>query len=320
MTSQNNKLDQPTFKRIGLMGRAGKASVITTIEQIISQIYQLDLEPVLDDVTAKLPDITKRPTIAGKSLTDIATVERDHLGEVCDLVIVVGGDGSILHAGRVLAKHDVPVLGVNRGRLGFLADVNPDEVYQKLSQILCGEYKIDKRFLLSMQIKNEYNQVIHEAMALNDIVLHAGKSVHMIDFEMSIDGHYVYRQHSDGLIIATPTGSTAYALSAGGPIVYPNIDTIALVPMHPHTLSSRPIVVGGHSEISIQIHDDNRTQPMISADGQTGIPIEKNHSLHIAKHPHKLMLIHPPGYDFYAACRTKLGWNVKQENAINSIE
>ena len=130
----------------------------------------------------------------------------------------------------------------------------------------------------------------------------------MIDFELNIDGQYVYRQHSDGLIVSTPTGSTAYALSGGGPIVHPSMDAISLVPMHPHTLSSRPIVVGGHSEIKIMIRE-NRVLPMVSADGQHSVSLSVGDSLHIRKHPFKLNLLHPPGYDFYMACRTKLGWN-----------
>lgn len=299
------KLDQTSdtlkpFKRIGLMGRAGKETVISTLQQIHEHVLKLGLTPILDSETA---------SIEALNIVEAEVVERDSLGEVCDLVIVVGGDGSILHAGRVLANHDVPVIGVNRGRLGFLADVNPDEVYSKLQDVIKGEYKLDKRFLLEMELRNAHGKQIYTAMALNDIVLHAGKSVHMIDFEMSIDGHYVYRQHSDGLIMATPTGSTAYALSAGGPIMYPNMDAISLVPLNPHALSSRPIVINGNSEIEIRIHADNRMQPMVSADGQSSLPIEENHTLHIRKHPSKLHLLHPPGYDFYAACRTKLGWN-----------
>ena len=225
---------------------------------------------------------------------------------------MVGGDGSILHAAEALARYRVPVLGVNRGRLGFLADVKPDEAAFKLRQVLMGNYQLDHRFLLAMEIR-EGHTIIHEDMALNDVVLHAGKSVHMIDFQMKIDGHDVYRQHSDGLIVATPTGSTAYALSGGGPIIHPSMDAICLVPMHPHTLSSRPIVVSGNSEICIRIHEDNRTQPMVSADGKPSLALDQEQRLYIRKHPDKLTLLHPPGFDFYEACRTKLHWNVHAE-------
>ncbi len=296
----------PAFRRIGLMGRAGKRSVTRSLVQIAQTINEMNLTLIMDVQTANLP------TLNLTEVERVKIVKRGLIGEICDLVIVVGGDGSILHAAEALARYRVPVLGVNRGRLGFLADVKPDEAAFKLRQVLMGDYQLDHRFLLTMEIR-EGRKIIHEDMALNDIVLHAGKSVHMIDFQMKIDGHDVYRQHSDGLIAATPTGSTAYALSGGGPIIHPSMDAICLVPMHPHTLSSRPIVVSGNSEVCIRIHEDNRTQPMVSADGKPSVPLEQEQRLHIRKHPDKLTLLHPPGFDFYEACRTKLHWNVHAE-------
>lgn len=300
----------PAFRRIGLMGRAGKRSITESLVQIGQVIHKtFGLSLIMDVNTANLPtlDLTQLPAVQ--------IVKRQMIGEVCDLVIVVGGDGSILHAAEALACYRVPVLGVNRGRLGFLADVNPEDITKKLTQVLMGNYELDNRFLLTLEIQ-ENGEIVHQDMALNDVVLHAGKSVHMIDFQLDIDGHDVYRQHSDGLIVATPTGSTAYALSGGGPIVYPSMDAICLVPMHPHTLSSRPIVVSGSSEVIIQIHRDNRTQPMVSADGRTSVPLNQNQRLHIRKHPDKLTLLHPPGFDFYKACRTKLNWNVPAEDFV----
>ncbi|MDX2372752.1 NAD(+) kinase [Psychrobacter sp. PP-21] len=288
------------------MGRAGKRSVTQSLVQIAQTINDMNLTLIMDVQTANLP------TLDLIDIEKVKIVKRGLIGEICDLVIVVGGDGSILHAAEALARYRVPVLGVNRGRLGFLADVKPDEAAFKLRQVLMGDYQLDHRFLLTMEIR-EGRKIIHEDMALNDIVLHAGKSVHMIDFQMKIDGHDVYRQHSDGLIAATPTGSTAYALSGGGPIIHPSMDAICLVPMHPHTLSSRPIVVSGNSEVCIRIHEDNRTQPMVSADGKPSVPLEQEQRLHIRKHPDKLTLLHPPGFDFYEACRTKLHWNVHAE-------
>ena len=172
-----------------------------------------------------------------------------------------------------------------------MTDIKPSEVIFKLDQVLRGEFQLDRRFLLEMEIRSQGN-IIYNAIALNDIVLHSGKSVHMIDFEMNIDGQYVYRQHSDGLIVSTPTGSTAYALSGGGPIVHPGMDAIVLVPMHPHTLSSRPIVVGGHSEIKLAIRE-NRVMPMVSADGQNSVSLNVGDCLHIRKYPFKLNLLHP---------------------------
>jgi NAD+ kinase len=285
-----------TFRNIGLIGRPDKSSVVETLCLIHDHLLGQGLHPVFDIETAQL--VPYKNTQA---------VSRNLLGEVVDLVIVVGGDGSLLHAARALVRHNTPVIGVNRGRLGFLTDIKPTEVLHKLDQVLQGEYQRDRRFLLEMEVRSK-GEAIYQAIALNDVVLHSGKSVHMIDFELNIDGQYVYRQHSDGLIVSTPTGSTAYALSGGGPIVHPSMDAIALVPMHPHTLSSRPIVVGGNSEIKILIRE-NRVLPMVSADGQHSVSLGVGDTLHIRKHPFKLNLLHPPGYDFYMACRTKLGWN-----------
>ena len=299
-------IKNPAFRRIGLMGRAGKRSVTQSLMQIAQTINEMNLTLIMDIKTSNLP------TLNLADIEKVKIVKRSLIGEICDLVIVVGGDGSILHAAEALARYRVPVLGVNRGRLGFLADVKPDEAAFKLRQVLMGNYQLDHRFLLAMEIR-EGHTIIHEDMALNDDVLHAGKSVHMIDFQMKIDGHDVYRQHSDGLIVATPTGSTAYALSGGGPIIHPSMDAICLVPMHPHTLSSRPIVVSGNSEICIRIHEDNRTQPMVSADGKPSLALDQEQRLYIRKHPDKLTLLHPPGFDFYEACRTKLHWNVHAE-------
>ena len=291
------QISHKNFRNIGLIGRPDKSSVVETLSLIHNHLLRIGLHPVFDSETAALvPD--SRNT---------QTVSRSLLGEVVDLVIVVGGDGSLLHAARALVKHNTPVIGINRGRLGFLTDIKPTEVIFKLDQVLKGEFQLDRRFLLEMEIRSK-GENIYDAIALNDVVLHSGRSVHMIDFELNIDGQYVYRQHSDGLIVSTPTGSTAYALSGGGPIVHPSMDAISLVPMHPHTLSSRPIVVGGHSEIKIMIRE-NRVLPMVSADGQHSVSLSVGDSLHIRKHPFKLNLLHPPGYDSYMACRTKVGWN-----------
>lgn len=291
-----------SFRNIGLIGRPGKSSVVETLNTIYQFLVDRGLRPVFDQQTAELGHF-ENVQISSRAL----------LGQVCDLVVVVGGDGSLLHAARSLAKHNTPVVGVNRGRLGFLTDISPAEVLYKLGQVLDGDFILDQRFLLEIEVRSK-NQTVYQDIALNDVVMHSGKSVHMIDFELNIDGYYVYRQHSDGLIVASPTGSTAYALSGGGPIVHPNMDAIVLVPMHPHTLTSRPIVVGGQSEIKILIKD-NQILPMISPDGQNSVTLQIGDLVYIRKHPFKLTLLHPPGYDFYAACRTKLRWNQDFESS-----
>jgi len=230
------------------------------------------------------------------------------LGETCDLVIVVGGDGCLLGAARDLARYKVPLLGVNRGRLGFLTDILPSEVEDRISEVLDGEYTTDYRFLLEAQVKRD-GQLIGESSALNDVVFHSGNSVKMLEFELFVDGDFVYRQRSDGLIVSTPTGSTAYALSGGGPIMHPRLDAIVLVPMFPHKLSSRPIVIDGNSEIKIFVPPTNEFRPLLNCDGQGGVVVDPGDWIYIRKRAHPLKLLHPRNHSFYEAYRSKLGWS-----------
>lgn len=284
------------FRNIGLMGRPGNTAVADTLLDVQRYLETQGRRVLFDEDTAALLP----------SRNDIQMCSRQSLGEACDLVIVVGGDGSLLHAARALARSNTPVLGINRGRLGFLTDVAPSELEDKLGAVLRGDFAEDKRFMLSAEVCRD-GLVLGDMLALNDVILHTGKTVHMIEFELYVEGEFVYRLRSDGLIVCTPTGSTAYALSGGGPILHPRLDAMGLVPMHPHTLSSRPIVVDGESEIKIQVLSD--IPPRVSADGQPGQMLKAGDWVYVRKHPFKLRLIHPPGHDFYAACRTKLGWS-----------
>ena len=173
--------------------------------------------------------------------------------------------------------------------------------------MLDGDYTSEKRFLLDMEVRRG-KTVVGEGCALNDVVLLSGDNVHMLDFELSIDGLFVYNQRSDGLIVSTPTGSTAYALSGGGPIMHPKLDAMVLVPLNPHTLTSRPLVVAGDSEIKIRVTAE-KVQPLASCDGTEGVRLQVDDVIVVRKRPHKLHLIHPPGHDFYQSCRSKLGWS-----------
>jgi NAD+ kinase len=285
------------FRNVGLIGRPGNTTVADTLEELQRFLESRSIKVIFDEDTAAM--LSHR--------SDLQVGTRTMLGEACDLIIVVGGDGSLLHAARSLARFNKPLIGVNRGRLGFLTDVSPQDITSKLDAVFAGDYSIEQRFMLSMEVKAS-GSPLGEGIALNDVVLYAGKSVHMIEFELYIEGQFVYRQRSDGLIIATPTGSTAYALSGGGPIMHPRLDAMVLVPMHPHTLSSRPIVVDGNSEIKLLMCSEGIT-PMVSCDGQTGLSLRAGDWVYVNKHPFKLRLLHPPGHDFYEACRTKLGWS-----------
>ena len=284
------------FRNIGIIGRMGSARVLETIRRLKRYLIGRHLHVILEDRIAEM--------LPGHNLQ---TSSRKLLGEVCDLVIVVGGDGSMLGAARALAHHNVPVLGINRGSLGFLTDILPEQLESQISEVLAGNYTVEQRFLLETEVRRA-GVPIGQGDALNDIVLHPGKSTRMIEFELFIDGQFVYSLKADGLIIATPTGSTAYALSAGGPIMHPRLDAIVIVPMYPHTLSSRPIVVDADSELKGVIAEDMTIYPLVSCDGQNHVTCAPGDTLHIQRKPQKLRLLHPLDHNFYAVCRDKLGW------------
>jgi NAD+ kinase len=203
--------------------------------------------------------------------------------------------------------HNVPVLGINRGQLGFLTDIKPEELETQLKPILNGAYREEKRFLIEASVKQE-GLYSDQGNALNDIVLFPGQTAQLIEFELYIDKQFVYSQRSDGLIISTPTGSTAYSLSAGGPIMQPHLNVLVLVPMFPHTLTSRPIVIDADSEIMILVADFNKTNPRLSYDGQSHTSLMPGAEIKIRKQARPLRLIHPYNHDYYEVLRTKLHW------------
>ncbi|MGB3609757.1 MAG: NAD(+) kinase [Cellvibrio sp.] len=289
------------FSTVGLIGHLNSERAIYSIKRLIRFLQQRGICFVLEEETAAL--ITDVHLVEGA----LHIVNIDALGQTCDLVIVVGGDGSLLRSGRALAKYNVPLLGVNRGRLGFLTDITPEDIETRVEEVLNGKYVVDNRFLLDMTVMRQ-GQAIGTGDALNDVVLHPGQFIHMLEFELYIDGFFVTSQRSDGMIVSTPTGSTAYALSGGGPIMHPKLDAIVLVPMNPHTLSSRPIVVAGDSEIKILVGEHNTAVPMVTCDGQTHVEVSASDEIHIRKKPHTLKLIHPLNHNFYERCRSKLGW------------
>lgn len=287
-----------SFRNIGIIGRDG-SGVVESLQRLIVFLRGRGLNIIIADHIEQLVD-------AGLK-NDVRVSSRKMIGEVCDLIIVVGGDGSLLGAARMLSRYDVPVLGVNRGRLGFLTDVSPDEIEARVGEVLDGEYRIEKRFLLDATVKHN-GEPIGVADALNDVVVNSGTSAKMIEYELYIEGEFVYRQRSDGLIVSTPTGSTAYSLSGGGPIMHPRLDAIVLVPMFPHTLSARPIVVDGNSEIKLVITHSNQAPVPVTCDGQVNLTAQPGDAVYVTKKPHKLKLIHPLNHSFYASCRDKLGW------------
>jgi NAD+ kinase len=288
------------FNNIGLVGRSGNAPVVDTLRRLLDFLRGKDLTVFVDDLTAEL--------VSGHGQKQC---KRAELSKFCDLVIVVGGDGSMLNVAKFVASDQVPVIGINRGRLGFLTDILPDELEEGISAVLDGSYSVDSRFLLDVVVRlnsSKNSEDYHLGSALNDVVLHPGKAAQMIKFELFVDGIFVYSLNSDGLIVATPTGSTAYALSAGGPIMHPGLNAVVLVPMYPHSLGNRPIVVDGDSEIRIVVSPQETLEPQVSCDGQVLYTASAGDEFIVRKKDVPLKLIHPPEHTFYQACRSKLGW------------
>ena len=292
------------FKQVGLIGRLHSPAVIETLHCVIKCLNRCQCNVWVDERIADSLNNDQRTSAT------YGTGDRHFLGQQCDLVIVVGGDGSMLSAARVMATYGVAVIGINRGKLGFLTDIAPDQVETSLEAVLAGRFETSNRFMLSAHVLRNGEEV-GRGSGLNDIVLHPGKSARMLAYDLSIDGTAVYFDRADGLIIATPTGSTAYALSAGGPIMHPGLGAIALVPMNPHNLSSRPLVVAADAELEILIGEDNSTQPIISCDGQVHIVCEPGDRVHIQRHEAQLKVLHPLGHHFYDRCRSKLGWHAR---------
>ena len=241
---------------------------------------------------------------------DQAPIKKKEFSETVDLAIVVGGDGTLLKAGRLLADKDVPVIGINLGRLGFLVDVSPNMIAEQLTPMLAGESTIETRSLLYAEAFRG-DESLGSSMAFNDVVLHARNDVRMIEFDTHIDDIYVNTQRADGMVVATPTGSTAYALSSGGPILHPSLNAVVLVPICPHTLSNRPIVVSNTSQITITMGESREVGARVSFDGQANIRLQSGDKVVIRKQEHTLQLIHPEDYDYFHILRNKLGWSVR---------
>ena len=296
VTEHAQTLNRPMFRTVGLIAKRGDARVGETLGRLIAMLRARGLEVLLD--------ADSRGTYSGRDTTEVA---RDALGGRCDLVIVVAGDGTFLSAARSLVDQDVPLLGVNLGRLGFLADIMPDEMSDRLNEILDGDFVEERRFLLEVGVERGAERIF-SGSALNEAVTHKSSMARLVEFEIRIDGHLVNSQRSDGLIVATPTGSTAYALSGGGPILHPSLDAIVLVPICPHTLTSRPVVVGGGSVVEVVLGDGAETAVQLSCDGRAKVELAAGDRISIRKHRPDLRLIHPAGHEYYATLRAKLHW------------
>jgi NAD+ kinase len=224
-----------------------------------------------------------------------------------DLIIAIGGDGTLLYAARLVAGHSVPLLGINRGRLGFLTDVSPNSMLEDVDTVLAGRYSEDRRSLLAARLEKHGGETV-SALALNDVVVNKWETGRTMDFETSINGRFVNSHGGDGMVIATATGSTAYALSCGGPIVEPNLDVWVLAPISPHTLSDRPIVVRAGSKVQLRMSDRFESRAQVTCDGSALGDLEQGDNLYVEGADAQITLLHPPGYDYYRLLRSKLHW------------
>lgn len=283
------------FERIALIGNDRDVRVVDSVRALASHLKARARHVFVDADTSIDFDV------------DVARVPEGELGTRIDLIVAVGGDGTMLHAARLASPHGVPVLGVNRGRLGFLADIGPADLRQRLDQVLEGQFVRDVRAMLQARIMSA-TQPDRRCHALNDVVLMKWRTGRMLDFETWIDDRYVNTHGGDGLVVATATGSTAYALSCGGPILYPELEAVVLAPICPHTLSDRPIVVRSSSTIEIRLLERPDTQAQVTCDGVTIGELAPGDRLLVTPAEEHVTLLHPKDHDYYRILRSKLRW------------
>ena len=232
------------------------------------------------------------------------SVNHNDFVEIVDLIIVFGGDGTLLNSARKYLDYEIPILGINMGKVGFLTDIKVDNFEKSLSDILDGNYLIEERNLVSAKFNETH------LFGLNEVVIHSGSYAQLMRYQLSVNDKIVYEQRSDGLIVATPTGSTAYALSAGGPIIHPSLDVWTILPMLPQSLSSRPFIISSEEKVIVNLFDGPNEQAKICVDGQDDIDLPFNVEISVSKMKKTLKLVHPKDNDFFEACREKLGWSL----------
>lgn len=285
------------FHRIGIIGKFGDPGIAPTLTELYRFLQARGHDIFLESQSAEL---LQNDEIKGLHI--------ERLPEYCDLLIAVGGDGTFLAAARVAADFEIPLVGVNLGRLGFLVDISPEQLTSRLEQILDGHYKTERRCLLNASIFRDEAE-IHRQTAVNEVVVHRWVTPSMIEIVTSIDGVYLNTQRSDGLIVATPTGSTAYSLSAGGPILHPSLSALVLVPLNPHTLSNRPIVIDDSSEIAICFSQTRQINALVTCDHLEIPDVLIGDKIVIRKADKVIKILHPEDHDFFHILRSKLNWS-----------
>lgn len=285
---------QSIFNSIGLVVRQDMQSHLDTVKLVTSAL-------------GKRADVLIHSLDSEFPITDIETVAMTTIVDKCDLIISLGGDGTLLTTARALVDKKTPLLGINLGRLGFLADVSVNDFEQHLISVIAGKYTIENRFLIEGKIDGP-NRPSSKNIAVNDIILHSHEFLRMVEYEVFSNGNLIHKQRADGVIVATPTGSTAYALSGGGPIMHPSLETLAIVPICPHTLSNRPIILPANQEIELRLsHVDSIAQ--VNYDGRSTVVINSEDNVRIKRYPNPITLLHPENYDYFEILRAKLYWS-----------
>ena len=283
------------FKNIGLIGKPYEERVVKLVATTYHWLLERGFNVLIGNMLDSVPEGAEQ-------------VSKTELVRRSDLAIVIGGDGTLLRATRALADHDVPLIGVNMGRLGFLTDVLPSRLEENLDAMFKGDFDEDKRYMLFAQVYREGREIFQD-VALNDVVVQKSARGHLIELETLIDDQLLNAQRSDGLIISTPTGSTAYALSGGGPIIHPSLDAMVLVPICPHTLSNRPIVISGSEQIEVRVLDCTKDDVQISFDGKNTVQLKVGDRITVRKKTTPVRILHPKGYDYFSLLREKLRWS-----------
>jgi NAD+ kinase len=283
------------FKTVALIGKYRSPDIKKPLLTLADFLKQRGVGIVLDELTGEHVSTQEYPIM-----------QLEKIGKRADLAIVLGGDGTMLNIARAFAPFDVPLVGVNLGRLGFLTDISISSLHETLGAILDGKYVTEERMLLSAVVYSE-NDRVFSTLAFNDVAVTKGVKGSMIEIEVHIDGQFVYTLRSDGLIVCTPTGSTAYALSAGGPILHPALRLIALVPICPHALSNRPVVIGGDAVIEIRMRQ--ALEARVHCDSHSSFDLNDEDMVRIKRYPNTIRLLHPEGHNYYHMLRQKLHWS-----------
>lgn len=283
------------FQNVALIGKHKAPEIAVPLLRLAAFLSSRGLTVVVDSLTAEhLKD------------SPYQAMNLDEIGRAVDLAIVLGGDGTMLNIARTLSPCLVPMVGVNQGRLGFLTDLTLDNMQESIAAMLDGKFVTEQRLLLSARVLRDDVEVF-SGLAFNEVVVHRNNISSMIEFEVRVDGEYLYNQRADGLIVATPTGSTAYAMSAGGPILHPSLDVLELVPICPHTLSNRPIVVKSSSILEILVHRSGDIR--VRFDSHTNFDLQLHDKIIVTRHADPACLLHPVGHSYYHTLREKLLWN-----------